>query len=346
MDYAGLDIRGLRYPVDRPLTDEERRLRYEQKKPSSSKEPNDFLSVIKLNGSYIDLVDRWYPIKGFDVWLGGGIAIVFLIGIFLMVDIVINPPNGKETEAIAVAIVFSCIFMVIVYAGYWLIRTECGRWTHYPMRLNRKTRMVYVFRQNGTVLESPWDKLFITRGEAKSSMSGTTWDLRAHVLDEDGVTVGESFSLGYTFPGKEDSMDKFWAFLQPYMEAPDGVERTHRKLKSEGFLLPLDGRKEGWRWSIARTFAPGGFWPWLQFLASPPLAWIAAGRILAMWTSKQPVWPDEVEQANPVEPNDPYTLTWRDNEPLGWWELYWPMICFVVGIAATVWVLWLIFSAL
>lgn len=351
MDYTGMDkILGKRcfpgYPVDRPLTDEERRRHYVQKKPPSSKEANDFLSVIKFNGSYIDLVDRWYSVKGFNVWFGGAIAAVGLFGVAMMIYLVFNPPEGGHGIYVVFLVLFILPFALFAYLGYWMLRSECGRWTHYPMRLNRKTRMVYVFRQNGTVLETPWDKLFIVRGEAKNPMMGTTYDLRAHVFDEDGVTVRESFSLGYTFPCKEDSMDKFWAFLQPYMEAPDGVERTYRKLKSEGFLLPLDGRKEGWRWSIARSFAPGGFWPWLQLLTAPAITLNALGRILAMWTSKQPRWPEEVERANPVEPDDPYVLTWRDNEPLGWWELYWPMICFLISIAAIVWAVWWVLSAL
>jgi len=204
------------------------------------------------------------------------------------------------------------------------------------MRLNRKTRQVHVFRQNGTVLTVSWDDLYFVRGEAKSPMVGTTYDLRAHVLDDDGETVRESFSLGYTWPGTQESMDKFWAFVQPYMEAPDGVARTYQHLKGadgrDALLLPLDGRKEGWRWSIARSFAPGGHWPWAQFLMCIPLGLNAVGRIFAMWTSKQPEWPPEVEQANQVDPEDPYVLTWRDNAPLGWWDLYWPLICTILGV--------------
>ena len=125
-------------------------------------------------------------------------------------------------------------------------------------------------------------------------------------------------------------MDKFWAFLQPYMEAPDGVERTHKHLRG-GLLMPLDGRKEGWRWSVVRTFAPGWPYPWTMFLLCIPLGLNALGRMFAMWTCKQPIWPAEIEQANQVDPDDPYTLDWRDNGPLGWWELYWPLLCTVLG---------------
>lgn len=330
MDFAGRDIGKLRYPVNRPLTAEERATRYDQKVAGSAP-PMDFLSVIKFNGSYMDLVDRWYPITGFSVWFGFALAFAGLLGAAVCVAAFFFAPESSEQSALWFALlVLTPLGLSLVAAGLLIVRTESWRWTHYPMRLNRKTRQVHVFRQNGSILTVPWDELFIVRGEAKSPLAGTTYDLRAHVLDADGQTVRESFSLGYTFPGKAESMDKFWAFLQPYMEAPDGVERTHKHLRG-GLLMPLDGRKEGWRWSVARTFAPGWPYPWTMFLLCIPLGLNALGRMFAMWTSKQPIWPAEIEQANPIDPDDAYALSWRDNGPLGWWELYWPLLCTVLG---------------
>ncbi|MGH8074161.1 MAG: DUF6708 domain-containing protein [Lysobacter sp.] len=335
MDYAGLDYRNIRYPVDRPLTDEERSHRYRQNAASKAP-PMDFLSVIKVNNRYIELVDRWYPIKGFNAWLGACIAgVSALISGGIIWAFFWAPVADQRGALWFILIVLLPICLGMSWGGWWLIRTECGRWTHYPMRLNRKTGQVHVFRQDGTVLTVPWDELFITLGKARSPITDTTYDLRAHVLDADGKTVRESFSLGYTFPGKAESMDKFWAFLQAYMEAPDGVERTYKHLE-DGLLMPLDGRKEGWRWSVARTFAFMGHWPWMQILFCVPFGLTAVGRMFAMATSKQPAWPAEIEAANTIESDDPHQLTWRDNGPLGWWELYWPLLCTVLGVGAFV----------
>lgn len=334
MDFAGRDIGKLRYSLGRPLTSGERALRYDQKTTSNAPS-RDFLSTIKLNSTYIELVDRWYPLTGFSTWFGTMVAAVsggILVAIFHALFFSGRTAPLQIADWIALA-AFTPIFLLIGWVGVFILRTECWRWTHYPMRLNRKTRLVHVFRQNGTILTVPWDDLYIVRGEANSPLAGTTYDLRAHVLDADGRTVRESFSLGYTFPGTEDSMDKFWAFLQPYMEAPDGVERTYRHLKG-GLLMPLDGRKEGWRWSIVRTFAPGWPYPWTMLLLCIPLGLNALGRMFAMATSKQPRWPDDIEATNVVEPGDTYQLTWRDNGPLGWWELYWPLICTILGAGA------------
>lgn len=337
MDYAGLDYRNIRYPIDRPLTDEERVHRYRQKVTGKAP-PMDFLSVIKVNSRYIELVDRWYPIKGFNTWLGACIAgVSSLISGGIIWAFFWAPVTDQRGALWFMLLVLLPICLGMIWGGWWLIRTECGRWTHYPIRLNRETRQVHVFRQDGTVLTVPWDELFITLGTARAPLTDTTYDLRAHVLDADGKTVRESFTLGYPSPlGNTESIDKFWSFLQPYMEAPDGVEQTHRYLKGAGFLAPLDGRKEGLRWNIARSFMLAAHWPWLQFLGSPFLGLNAVGRMLAMATSKQPRWPNEVEAANAIEQGDPNQLTWRDNVPLGWWELYWPLLCTVLGVGAFV----------
>lgn len=336
MDFAGRDIGKLRYPVDRSLTSEERATHYDQRATGNAP-PMDFLSVIKFNSTYVDLVDRWYSITGFSVWLGFASTFCGLLFAGISGTAFLWAPESSDQSALwFLLLVLTPIALAIVIAGVFIIRTESWRWTHYPMRLNRKTRQVHVFRQNGTILTVPWDDLYIVRGEANSPLAGTTYDLRAHVLDTNGETVRESFSLGYaTLLGNEGSIDKFWAFLQPYMEADDGVKRTYRQLKGKdgkgGAMPPIDGRKEGWRWSIAQSFLVAAHWPWLQLLGSPVLGLNAIGRMFAMWTSKQPTWPREVEEANSIDPDDPYVLTWRDNGPLGWWEFYWPLICTLLG---------------
>ncbi|WP_284337932.1 DUF6708 domain-containing protein [Comamonas sp. NoAH] len=336
MDYAGLDYRNIRFPVNRPLTDEEKNSRYFQKKIKDAP-VRDFLSVISFNSRYIDLVDRWYSVKGFNVWMGGGIAScgfgLFLVALYI--SFLSDRNAGFGVLHLVLGFIFSIGSLFIIWAGWWLIRSESWRWTHYPIRLNRKTRQVYFFRQNGTVCTASWDDLYIVLGTAKSPFADTTYDLRAHVMDESGTLVKESFSIGYpSMTGDAQSIDKFWAFLQPYMEAPDGVEKTFKHLKENAYLLPIDGRKEGWRWSIFRVFLIGYHWPVLQLITSPLSGLNVLGRIFAMWTSKIPKWPEEIEALNPVDAEDPYILSWKNNGVLGWREVWWPLICTVIGLIA------------
>ena len=103
MDYAGLGKRN-HYAVKCPLTEAERAARYDQKK-SNNADPMDFLSVIKLNSHYIDLVDRWYPIRGFWAWLSIITGSLSLIGAGALIYAVVFPCNGLNqlTKSVEVA---------------------------------------------------------------------------------------------------------------------------------------------------------------------------------------------------------------------------------------------------
>lgn len=72
--------------------------------------------------------------------------------------------------------------------------------------------------------------------------------------------------------------------------------------------------------------------PWGQLLFCPVWGLNLIGRMISMVTSKIPVWPDEVEQECPTLEDDPYSLTAEDNLPLGWWKLWYPCICAVIGV--------------
>ncbi|MFC3552432.1 DUF6708 domain-containing protein [Lysobacter cavernae] len=343
MDYAGLDVRNIRYPINRPLTEEERENEF-SRATRLDIEPNNYLSIIKCNSTFMELVDRWYSIKGFNVWLGAmtGAILLWLVSLVMwamLFDTGKLDPDEWWVPWVGWGVLIP-MGLFFLSGSVWLVRSECFRWTHYPMRLNRKTRQVHVFRQDGTVLTTPWDDLFIVLANSTTPPIGKTFDLRAHVLAEDRQTVLESFSLGYVLTGDEDSTRKLWEFIRRYMEEPDGVGQAFEQLGPLDPCLPLDGRKEGWGWGIFRTLATSIHWPLLQLVSSLVFSWVALGRGVAMITSKQPQWPAEVEAANAVEPNDPYQRNWRGNPPLTAWQKYWTAFCFVAGIIGSSWILW------
>lgn len=342
MDYAGLDYRNLRYPVDRTLTASEQENRFDPKRPSGF-DPSDYLSVIRLNSTLLELVDRWYHIKGFNVWLGSVIAVLSLclFGAIVWAFFYAPAEAGEEWVLWVLLLLLGPVTLFLAWGGIWLVRTEAFRFSHYPIRLNRVTRQVHVFRQNGTVLTTPWSSLHVVVGESSTPPLGATHDLRAHVLAEDGTTVKESFSLGYTWPAKPDSMSRFWEFIRRYMEEPDGVNRTHDQVE---FCLPVHDRKEGFAFGVMRTFAPGGHWPILQLLFSIPFSLNALGRWAAMSTSRIPRWPAEVEAVNVVAADDPYRKDWRKNPVPNFREKGWPLICCLIGWAAIAFVVWWLFT--
>lgn len=335
MDYTGLG-RFIRYKLNRPLTDEERAGRLKPDKPASA-EPQDWLSVIKINSTYMELVDRWYPVKGWWTWMGAMIAIPCLWAVvaFVLLALERNELGGW---------IFVALFGPIAGAFAWIAlsmaHTEAFRLTHYPIRLNRKTRQVYAFRPDGTVIQASWDDLFLCSVVNELTMWQSSDDVRAHVLAEDGETVTDTFTLAYPYLGGKEALMMLWEYIRRYMEESDGVERNYKLTKT---CMPVDGRREGLVHGLVRTFAPYpktfaryANWPALQLLGSPLWAVTVVGRWLAMSTSKVPVWPAEVDAACQVDFDDPYQKDWRQNGKYDFYELVWPVICFVVGLVVLV----------
>ncbi len=175
----------------------------------------------------------------------------------------------------------------------WLAHFECFRHTHYPIRFNRKTRKVHVFRTDGTVLTADWDKLFFCLGRCYQPRN---WTIQGHVLAKDNQTVVETFSLPEWGVGDHDRelLKHVWEYVRRYME--EGPEPL---IEQTPVVLPIADRREGFLFGWHRTHAIGGL-----FLL-PVYLFFYPGRWIAMHTSKIPQWPADVEQQCRVAADDP-----------------------------------------
>ncbi|MDR5894403.1 hypothetical protein QC820_16560 [Halomonas mongoliensis] len=324
MDYTGLG-RFTAYKVSRTLTEEERNRRLNPKQPASDA-PLNWLSVIKLNSTYLELVDRWYAGKGFSAWMGGMFLIpcAGAIVAFFWLMIEKNTVEMWAGGAFIIAMLSLCAL-----GGWYGVSLDAFRQTHYPIRLNRKARKVYAYRPDGSVIQASWDRLFICAVTTGSSQMTSTEDIRAHVLAEDGETIIDTFTLGYPYLGDREGMLQLWEYIRRYMEEPDGVQKNYKQTE---ICMPIDGRREGLAFGLVRAFTPMAKWPLMQLLVSPLWTLTTLGRWFAMYTCKVPRWPEEVEVACQVDPDDPYQKDWRDNGKYDFWELGWPLICFIVGL--------------
>lgn len=306
MDYVGLIFK---YPVNRPIAQFEKELQLKQN-VKLEVEPLYQLSVIKINTTYLEMIDKFYSWKGA---LTAFISIPFfmILTLYFAVHTIAIPriiATGQwhgDTYAIIFINLLSLSFL------YWLfkyIKKESFSFTHYPIRLNRNTRMVYVFRTNGTVLTVPWDDAFFTLGMAGGTGLIQNWDLRAHVLDKDKKTVLETFTFGMVSNRKED-LYQLWEFIRRYME--EGPQEAYQQVK---YCMPVWDRRESYIFGLKRLIVNFNGQPFLQLLMMPFLLWYSIGRFIAMHTSKIPKWPQEVEDACRVGPGDPYTKDWRSNQ--------------------------------
>lgn len=301
MYYTGLIPK---YKVGRPLTKGEKEAHLPQDK-ALGLEPTSALSITKMNSTFLEVADKYYPWKGLwtVIMLFALSMALFMIFTSAYTAFIEHWPRYSRSERVddILFIVFVVFWGGCIIAGsIWGLRKESFSYTHYPIRLNRKNRKVYVFRLDGTVLETSWDALFITISPSSpSSLYADGWDLRAHVLEPDGETVKETFAFGYV--SDPDNLRHHFEYLRLYMdEGPKAIAPYTLD------CLDIVDRKETAWFGFKRLWVnPNGLLP-IQIALLPVFIPSAIGRAIAMRTCKIPRWPVEVEAACPIERGDPW----------------------------------------
>jgi hypothetical protein len=315
MDYIGLFSK---YRINRPLNDFERESRLSTV-ISVKVYPWYQGSVICMNSTYLEMYDKFFAAKGIA-------TTAFLIGLIMSCILPIyvgidtfNVWSDLDEERKLNHIYLLLFLLIISSIPIFLtgrgLKKEAFQYTHYPIRFNRKNKMVYVFRQDGTVMAEPWNKLFFTLGD----VGDNDLEVRGHRLDKDGITVLETFGLPYYADEKSPGLLSQWEFVRMYMEYGPGAVPHDKEgkgnLADQIEIAPriADGY-EGF-WNGFKTFgAHAG--PMLFFLS--PLFFIYAfGRLFAMMTGKRPVWPEEVEKECAFAEDDPYLRDYRHLAEVG-----------------------------
>ena len=320
MDFTGLIGA---YPKQRPLTEQERNHQLKQKQRLNV-EPHYQLSVIKMNSTFLDTVDKWFAWKGLISAVSLSVICIFFYGM-IAVGFCFGPipwqemTSDEKLEQGIFSLFIVAISLPLICFGIWLLKKDSFAYTHYPIRFNFKAKMVYVFRTDGSVLSVPWGQIFFTLGHLQQ---WNEWEVRGHVLEPDNVTVRETFALSYIgtlspkdiAPGStqfssEDFVRAHWEFIRRYME--DGPQSISEQVQ---FCMPVDMKRESLRVSLQRTFANIAGAPlviyWLLF---PFCAVVSVFRMVAVQTSKNPVWPEDVEANCIIDDGDPFAIEGAPN---------------------------------
>ncbi|AXM40901.1 DUF6708 domain-containing protein [Xanthomonas oryzae] len=254
------------------------------------------LSLISINSTYIDWIDRRFLYRGM---LNMSIVFIGVIGflIFSLVCLFKMFEGGRTVLAFATVAAFSAFMGFLLYS--LLLKNEFFRYVYYPIRFNRKTRKIYVFREkrDGGLLIVPWEEVFfhIGRGTDMKFLR----DIRGEILD--GDIVKDTFALGHCAE-RDEPVKEMWEFIRRYMEEGPEAVAEH----------PLDKYVE---LSVAPTWkncliSAVGFTnattPFKRVLLFPFIGTFTVVRWLVFKSCKQPVFPPEVEAECQVEPNDPH----------------------------------------
>jgi hypothetical protein len=293
-----MDTRGLviKYKVNRPLTTRESDRHALQSEPSSSK-PLYQNKIIRMNSTYLECVDKFFADKGMMT-----ASMIFLVGIFIPVLYLGFLTAFEKHEYGYASIIFIMVIPLQFVCIKFLILKECFIYTHYPIRFNRKTRKVHVFRIDGTVMTEDWDKLYFTLCQCEG-MDMALQEMRVHRMAEDRKTVLETFAL----PVKDTppaNVYAFWEFVRRYMENPDELPELAKQVDE---VIDIADKREGFWSGFGRLYAePGEILPYILFpIWFPICLCYALGRWIATHTSRIPRWPAEIEAECQIEENDP-----------------------------------------
>ncbi|WP_018989357.1 DUF6708 domain-containing protein [Aromatoleum toluclasticum] len=251
--------------------------------------PHYNLSVIRINGTFLEGADKFYYSRGFVAM--AGIPLAVLLWLVFAYDGITRPA------------ILMFLNLAVATGCSWLVFRDTFTYTHFPIRLNRKNRQVYVWRRNGTVLKVGWDDIYFTIGGSE-----TTWKdlyVAGHVMDADGKTVRETFALGAS--GEKDQLHTLWEFYRRYME--EGPQAVLSALEKPLICLPrLDLKRETWRFGWERITLQLNGLPLFQLLLQVGFFPQSLFRWVAMRTSKIPRWPKWVEDECAIAPDDPCVM--------------------------------------
>ena len=282
-------------------------------------DPFPWSALVRFNSTYADFIDRRYRLRGMvetSVGIFGGLF-MGLLGALLVGFFVADLQESKEAVVNIIGIVGMLAITVASFWAFWhyKLRHDLFTHTHYPIRFNRRTRKVHVFRHNGPdgVLTVPFDEVFWHVG---SGLQHTFLrDVRGHVMD--GNRIRDTFTVGHYFDDSQpERIAGLWEFIRRYMDEDPGAVAEH----------PLDrcidlSMTPSWTncylWaaaSMGATFQSLRFV--LFFLYYPVVGVLTLGRWLTLNSCKPPRWPAEIEAESQVAADDPH----RWDEPTTLWE--------------------------
>ena len=313
MHYQGI-ASGRPYPINRPLSDQDHAKRLHSERRVDEVTPYSDLTVIRVNSSYMELVDKYYGWKGWAALMLGFMALMPAYFGIRVLYVGARVSAEGDIRGLYFGIVAALLCWILGGVSWFLGRFEWAYYTHYPIRLNRKSRMVYVFRKDGTVLSAGWDELFFTLDR-----DAIWWEIRAHVLAEDGVTVKETFALGaYNTLSSREGMRMLyahWEFFRRYMEEGPAAIAPYVKQ-----VAPVEGKRESFRVGyevLASNLRSDNPLLRVLYLLDWPLTALSSlTRWLAMRKGKIPFWPAEIEARNVVAADDPFCIDARINPPM------------------------------
>lgn len=275
-----------------------------------------FDSVVRLNSTYLELVDRNYRWRGGWTFAGAFFFCLFL-GLFFQPLITLLQTGFHSIGIWIVAIILWIVMLLLSWGASRIMVSEVFFSTYYPIRFNRKNGMVYVYQSGGDVLSIPWQdfRFVLTNGK---NFTITEWAIIGCVMGDDGDTITRTFPLPINLAWDPEDLTMYWEFIRCYME--EGDEYLPDLADSIAWCPPVEKQKEGWLFGLLYLSKQwfGRLGLLVNALQLPFFFVISFPRWLVMLTCKIPEWPAEVAAACQPDENDPVNKGAEHNPPQVW----------------------------
>jgi hypothetical protein len=316
MDYYGLFPK---FKFNRPLNVDEKnnKLKNDQLIATAEQSLISDDKVISMNSHYLELVDKYYSAKGIAGFIGAAAVIMLTPSVLFLLYSIFFEYGWSDLSAVSMYSLLIVIFLATDAWMFKILKTEWFAWTHYPIRFDRKNRLVHFIRLDGSARSVAWETVFFTSGLSHRKDFNKDYYISGHILADDNETVIDTFCLPATSSDRKE-LERHWEFVRRYME--EGPESVVHAVKE---CLPIAGKREGYQFGLitlilAHSGAPIILFPLiftLSFIYSIP-------RYIAMVTSKIPVWPESIEEQCAVLENDPYAVDASINSKHPWRDMF------------------------
>jgi hypothetical protein len=316
-----MDERVFRYKAGEPIPEWDWTHRLPIDQPVGP-ERKDTSTIFRINSIYMDVTDQPYRERQ---WQATGVLIACFGAVSILwfaVFMFRNPP--KE---FVITLLFLWLFVFLSFVSFIYIAVKFGRDEFFslsrkPIRFNRKEKKIYAIRrrrfftepgQGDITWEVPWDENAIFCIHRGSGNHKYTYHIRHYEVDEDGNVV-RAFSIGRKWEGQEclDDLLSQWNYWCWYMNhGPEELPKPLLFFKEkedmlESFLFCM--YDFGMRASAA-----------CRITMMPFILFMTCLRLIALWTCRDPIWPDYVSKVSCIKSDDPYDEP-RGNTPIGWAE--------------------------
>ncbi|BEV16759.1 hypothetical protein HBDW_35470 [Herbaspirillum sp. DW155] len=285
-------------------------------------EMKDSSTIFRINSCHMDVTDQPYRDRQ---WQAGGVLTLCLgiaASIFYGTSVIKNPNNTIDSYLITTALL---VLSAISTFGFFVVkygRDEFFSLKRRPIRFHRKERKIYAIRRRRFFAESgegditweaPWNEnsiFCIHRGVVDHR---NVYHIRYYDVDQNGNVV-RAFAIGRKWEGDESLEDllsqwNYWCWYMNHGPAELPKPLLFFKEKEdilESFLFCM--------YDFGMRASPA-----YRTMMMPAILLMTTHRLMALWTCRDPIWPDSINKVSVIEPDDPFDQP-SGRTPVGWAE--------------------------